>query len=129
MENPHGLSEFDKRPKAIAERERMLEAKRVEAETVAAREKWQWSHTLAEKYQPVSGLVPDHYARGQKKEGSQFLENEKWESSYTLLARTVKDDLVVGKPKFNSFIKPVKAEDKKLGFTGQHESTNALDID
>ena len=42
--NPHGLSEFDKRPKAIAERERMLEAKRIEAETVAAREKWQWSH-------------------------------------------------------------------------------------
>ena len=27
MENPHGLSEFDKRPKAIAERVRMLEAK------------------------------------------------------------------------------------------------------
>ena len=40
MENPHGLSEFDKRPKAIAERESMLEAKRIEAETVAAREKW-----------------------------------------------------------------------------------------
>ena len=40
MVNPHGLSDFDKRPKAIAERERMLEAKRIEAETVAAREKW-----------------------------------------------------------------------------------------
>ena len=129
MVNQHGLSEFDKRPKAIAERERMLEAKRIEAETVAAREKWSWSHTLAEKYQPVSSLVPDHYARNQKKEGSQFLDNEKWESSYTLLARTVKDDLVVGKPKFNSFIKPVKAEDKKLGFTGQQESTHCLDID
>lgn len=66
MVNPHGLSEFDKRPKAIAERERMLEAKRIEAETVAARDKWQWSHKLAEKYQPVSSLVPDHYAHGQK---------------------------------------------------------------
>lgn len=84
---------------------------------------------MSEKYQPVANLVPDHYAHGQKKEASQFLQNETWESSYTLLARTVKDDLVVGKPKFNSFIKPMKAENKKLGFTGQHESTNVLDMD
>ena len=40
MENPHGLSDFDKRPRAHADRERMLEAKAIEAATVAAREKW-----------------------------------------------------------------------------------------
>ena len=57
--------------------------------------------------------MPDHYARGKKKDaGNLALEKEKWESAYTLLARTVKDDLVVGKPKFNAMIKPIKAEDK-----------------
>ena len=123
MDNPHGLSEFDKRPKAISDRERMLEAKRKERETVEAREKWQWSHKLAEKYQPVSSKVPDHYAHGKKQEATQDLQKEQWESAYTMLARTVKDDLVVGKPKFNAFIKPVKPEHKNLGFTGEYEST------
>ena len=61
MENPHGLSEFDKRPKAIAQRVQMLEAKRIEAETVAAREKWQWSHESAPKYQPLNAKVPHLY--------------------------------------------------------------------
>ena len=37
FENPHGLSNFDKRPRAIADRARMLEAKKVEADIVAAR--------------------------------------------------------------------------------------------
>ena len=64
MYNPHGLSEFDKRPKAIAERERMLEAKKKEADTVAARDKWSWSHKLAAGHQPISSKVPDHYAKG-----------------------------------------------------------------
>lgn len=64
IENPHNLSAFDKRPKAIAERVQMLEAKRIEAETVAAREPWLWSHKLAMKHQPLSSKVPDHYAHG-----------------------------------------------------------------
>ena len=50
MYNPHGLSEFDKRPRAIADRVRMLEAKKIEADTVAAREKWEWSYKLAPSY-------------------------------------------------------------------------------
>lgn len=122
IENPHGLSEFDKRPKAIAERARMLEAKQKEAETVAAREKWEWSHKLAPGYQPMASKVPDHYARKIVTEPTQLLEKEKWESSHILLARTVQDDLVVGKPKFNAFVKPMKPEHKGLGFTGRQES-------
>ena len=126
IENPHGLSVFDKRPKAIAEHAAKLEARRVEAETVAARERWEWSHKLAPKHQPLSSNVPHLYTKGQKRETTQNLQQEKWESSYTLLARTVKDDLVVGKPKFNAMIKPVKAEDKKLGFSGNTESYQVL---
>lgn len=49
------------------------------------------------------------------------LEKEQWESAYTLLARTIQDDLVVGKPKFNAMIKAVKAEDKQKGFGGDYE--------
>ena len=73
MENPHGLSAFDTKPKAIAERARMLEAKRIEAETVAAREKWQWSHKLAPKHQVLASKVPELYIKGQKREEKQDL--------------------------------------------------------
>ena len=44
------MSEFDKKPKAIEEKKRLLESKRIEIETVAAREKWEWSHKLAMKH-------------------------------------------------------------------------------
>lgn len=50
IENPHNLSAFDKRPKAIAEKQRLLEDKAKEAATVAARENWEWSHKLAMKH-------------------------------------------------------------------------------
>ena len=49
------------------------------------------------------------------------MDKEVWESSVTLLARTIADDLVVGKPKFNAMIKPIKAEDKTKGFSGNFE--------
>ena len=78
---------------------------------------------MAAGYQPVSSKVPDYYAKGKVTEATQNLEKEKWESSHILLARTVQDDLVVGKPKFNSFVKPMKPEHKNLGFSGRHEST------
>ena len=55
------------------------------------------------------------------------MEKEKWESPYILLARTVQDDLVVGKPKFVSMIRGMKAEDKQFGFDGRHESKKALE--
>mmetsp|Transcript_40149 Transcript_40149/g.52616 ORF Transcript_40149/g.52616 Transcript_40149/m.52616 type:complete len:135 (+) Transcript_40149:2267-2671(+) len=126
IENPHNLSAFDKRPKAIAEKERLMEARRIEADTVAAREKWEWSHKLAMKHQTVSSKVPHLYMKGQKREATQNLEEEQWESAYTLLARTIKDDLVVGKPKFNSFVKPMRAEDKEKGFSGNQEQFKVM---
>ena len=89
IENPHGLSSFDTRPKAIADRVRMLEAKKIEADIVAAREKWQWSHKLAPVYLPLSSKVSDHYAHGKKTEATVTLDTDSWESAYTMLARTV----------------------------------------
>ena len=47
-----------------------------------------------------------------------MLEKEKWEPAYLLLARTIEDNLVVGKPSFNTFVKAIKPEDKNKGFGG-----------
>ena len=44
-----------------------------------------------------------------------------------MLARTVKDDLVVGKPKFNSYIKPMRPEHKEKGFSGQPEQFKVIE--
>ena len=104
----------------------MLAAKKIDADIVAAREKWEWSHKLPPSHQPMSSVVPDHYARGKKQEMTQNLKKDSWESAYTLLARTVKDDLVVGKPQFVSMIKAVKAEDKSKGFAGNHEDYKTI---
>jgi hypothetical protein len=37
------------------------------------------------------------------------------------LARTVKDDKVVGKPEFETYFKVMKAEDKNREFHGEHK--------
>jgi hypothetical protein len=37
---------------------------------------------------------------------------------YLLLARTIEDSLVVGKPEFNSYVKRIKVEDKNKAFDG-----------
>ena len=75
----------------------------------------------------MSCKVPHLYMRGQKRESSLNLDPEQWESAYTLLARQVKDDLVVGKPKFNSYIKPMRPEHKEKGFGGQPEPYKVIE--
>jgi len=51
---------------------------------------------------PISQPLKDEHATKKqgKKEATQTLEKEQWESAYILLARTIKDDLVVGKEPF-----------------------------
>ena len=72
IENPHNLSAFDKLPKMHADREREFELKRIEAETVAAREKWETyagvNHKLSMKHEPLTSKVPHLYMRGEKRE-------------------------------------------------------------
>lgn len=45
---------------------------------------------------------------------------------YLLLARTIEDTLVVGKPEFSSYVKPVKVEDKNKAFDGTHAPLKVL---
>ena len=85
------------------------------------KEKWVRNFPLPESYQPIAKDVP---AKG--KETTQFLEKEKWEPVYLLLARTIEDTLVVGKPEFNSYVKPVKVEDKNKTFDGSYAPLKVL---
>lgn len=48
------------------------------------------------------------------------LAKDEWVSAYLELARTVKDDLVVGKPPLVTYFKTIKAEDKNKEFVGTH---------
>ena len=50
----------------------------------------------------------------------QNLDKDEWVSAYLELARTVKDDVVIGKPALVTYFKTVKAEDKNKDFSGGH---------
>jgi hypothetical protein len=50
----------------------------------------------------------------------QNLDKDEWVSAYLELARTVKDDVVIGKPPLVTYFKTVKAEDKNKDFSGNH---------
>ena len=94
------------------------EKKRVEAEGLEGKEPWIRNHVLPQKHVQISQTLPDAYAKGVKKEDKMTLKADKWESAYLLLARTIQDDLVVGKEPFNTFNKKMKAEDKNKDFAG-----------
>jgi hypothetical protein len=47
------------------------------------------------KHVPLAQPLPDKLV---KKEANQYLEQDKWESAYILLARTINDAQIVGKP-------------------------------
>ena len=68
MENPHGLSAFEKKPKFHFEKEQEREKKRVEAQGLEGKEHWVRSHVLPATYVPISQELGDKYAKGVKKE-------------------------------------------------------------
>ena len=51
----------------------------------------------------------------------EYLQKDEWCSAYLELARTVKDDVVVGKPPLRTYFKAMKAEDKNNEFSGEHK--------
>jgi len=125
MENPHGLSAFDTRPKFIALKERERLAKEMEEAGLVDKAHWIRSHALPMKHVPITRSLRDKYTKA-KEEDTQFLDKEKWESAYLLLARTIEDNLVVGKPNFNPYVKPIKVEDKNKTFNGMHQPHKVL---
>ena len=125
IENPHGLSVFDTKPKEAFEKQRARLAKEQEEASLADKKQWVRSHALPMTHVPISQGLKDKYSKA-KHEETQFLEKEKWESAYLLLARTIEDNLVVGKPNFNPYVKPIKVEDKNRTFDGTHQPHKVL---
>lgn len=119
IENKHGLSAFEQIPKEFVERDQKRAEKQKEAEGLVGKASWVSNHHVPMKHIPITQTLKDKYAKGVKKESTQNLEQDTWESAYTLLARTINDEVVVGKPAFNPYIKAIRPEDKNRDFLGQ----------
>ena len=120
IENQHGLTVFDTKPKEYWDRvEKHLERDK-EAAATAGKPQFKTSFQPPEVHVPISQNLHDYHATKKqgKKETTQTLEKEQWESAYTLLARTIKDDLVVGKEPFQIFLPVMRAQDKDKTFNG-----------
>lgn len=61
-----------------------------------------------------------------KKESTPFLQKDAWESAYTMLARTVNESQIVGKPPLEKYFKPMKPEHKEREFDGTHKAFRVL---
>ena len=89
IENPNNLSVHNPLPRFISDKERARYAKQKEAEGLQDKEKWEAYHKiLPMKHVPLAQPLPDKLV---KKEANQYLEQDKWESAYILLARTIND--------------------------------------
>ena len=67
------------------------------------------------KHVPLAQPLPDKLV---KKEANQYLEQDKWESAYILLARTINDAQIVGKPPIQKYYSTMKPEHKNKAFDG-----------
>lgn len=61
-----------------------------------------------------------------RKESSQWLAKDKWESAYTELARTINETEVVGKPKMQKYFKRMKPENLQQEFDGAWKSFRVI---
>ncbi len=56
-----------------------------------------------------------------KKEASEFLDKEKWETAFILLGRQVNDATIVGKPAVQKYFKAMKPEHKDREFDNTYK--------
>lgn len=114
IENPHGISVFEKRPRFLIEKEKEKALKKEILEKFLAANKshdWIKYYQLAPKLQPLSSSFVDiHNKQSTGNEKSQFMEKDPWIPAYLELARTMKDDFVYGKPKLDLYYLGLKSE-------------------
>lgn len=67
------------------------------------------------KHVPLAQSLPDRFT---KKEHSAFLEKELWEPAFVLLARSVNENQIVGKPQVQKYFKAMRPENKDREFDG-----------
>lgn len=89
IDNPKGLSVHNQLPKFLSDRQRQLDERKIIADGLKDKETWHAYHKiLPMKNIPLAQNLPDKLI---KKEKTQYLEQDKWESAYILLARTIND--------------------------------------
>lgn len=117
MNNPNGMSEHDTLPKFWADKEQTARDKLKEHEAATANERaWHMYHKkLPMTNVPLSQPLHDKLVR---KEKSLYLEQDKWESAYTLLSRTTNDQNPAGKAQIQKYFKQIKPEHKDRHFDG-----------
>ena len=77
---------------------------------LASRKDWLYYHTLPQKLTPIAQNFHDPHVATQK-EKNLFLSKDEYTSMYLQLARTLKDDVVFGKPQLKLYFKTIKPED------------------
>jgi len=84
---------------------------------IADRDEWKQYHALPDKLKEVAGKFSDKHSTF-KKEKNNFLDKEEYTSQYLQLARTLKDDVVFGKPNLKLYFRTVKPADLNEEFGG-----------
>lgn len=84
---------------------------------MASRKDWIHHNALPDRLTGISQKFKDPITK-QKQETNQFLDKEQYESVYVQMARSMKDDVVFGKPNFNLYSKPLKPIDLHDEFGG-----------
>jgi len=119
MENPHGLSDFDKLPRFHADKSRARNALSIEAEGLADKELWERNLPTNHRYCQIGDTSEKMPMSTQHLNGAPLgnfknlaLQKDEWASAYLELARTTQDDKVIGKPNFKTYCDVMKAEDK-----------------
>ena len=89
IDNPHGLSQVERRPRMHIEKEHKDMIKAEIEQGLIGCPKWNVVNKLPMPHQPMTQQIKDPYAKGVKKEQTNHLEKEQWEPVYTVLARTI----------------------------------------
>jgi len=96
----------------LAEKERI-------ANGLKDKKEWHLYHKkLPMTHVPLANPLPDKMV---KKEANLYLEKEKWETAFVLLARQVNDETIVGKPQIQKYFKPMKPEHKDREFDATYK--------
>jgi hypothetical protein len=110
MDDPHGLSAHNPLPKFWADKEQLLTERANVAEGLAGKQEWHLYHKkLPLTHVPLAQNLKDKLVT---KETSLNLARDKWESPTLLLARTINDQHVIGKPPIQLYYPVMKPEHK-----------------
>ena len=97
----------------------MLNEKKRIANGLEGKEEWAMYHKKLPMWNvPLAQNLPDKFI---KKEPTPFLQEEIWETAFILLARTINETQIVGKPAIQKYFKPMTPEHLDREFDGTYK--------